>query len=593
MHKNDIGSSGLSQRQASHPPRCRSGLVGISALPAGLTVIIMICFTAFCPPMYIGVRGGEFSKIKPQVYEDFDALREEIAYLDDQHAPDDPEWNNYKTEVNKKIEEFKDKISSLDKDKHQSVKKLRQIAAKVGKIHKKMPLRLPSGPKGKSRFGAYYTTLKYDLQWDKLWKVKNHADVIVRFDKYDHRFVFWRGTSYIPCWATYDGAWYTNEFFERRGYLGGCDSMCEPMSDKQCRYSHPRIIETSNARVVIHWRYSPVDLNYKQPYRDPMTGWGDWCDEYYYIYPDSVGVRKATIHTSSPKDDWIEYQEGIVINQPGTIPEENINYDAVSFANLKGQSRTYRWTQEGGPKLEGLPEQPCIQVINFKNPYKPFTVVNPDGVKVNIYPDVHRDGKSSHFNWWNHWPVAQKKSDTTDATTPDRPSHSSLSHIRWKPYAIKGLDSTVRRPFRETWIMLHGMTSKPAVKLVRLAKSWLNAPELKLESRPGKTGCKGFISRGYDKTQRAYILKCEKTGKPSTLKMTLQAGKNSPVINPAFVIKNWGAKDADLKINGKKVTDNEHFRTGHRRNPLSSNLIVWIKYETTEPVTISLSPVRP
>ncbi|RKY09018.1 MAG: hypothetical protein DRP65_08330 [Planctomycetota bacterium] len=70
----------------------------------------------------------------------------------------------------------------------------------------------------------------------------SHADVVVRFDTGDHKFVFRRGTSYIPCWVTDTEIWYTNEFIERRGYHSpntkGC---CEPMSDKQCRYSHVRI----------------------------------------------------------------------------------------------------------------------------------------------------------------------------------------------------------------------------------------------------------------------------------------------------------------------------------------------------------------
>jgi len=540
-----------------------------------LTVILVICFIFVCLPAW----GSEISKAKEAVHKKFDSLRREIAYLDDQHEPDDIKWSNYKKDVDKKIGEFKEQIASLDEDEESSVEKLRQIEQKLSKIHKIMPLRLPSGPMGKGRFGAYYTTFKYDLEWDNLWKVSSHADVVVRFDMYEHRFVFWRGTSYIPCWATYDGAWYTNEFFERRGYLGGCDSMCEPMSDKQCRYSHPRIIESTNARVVVHWRYSPVDLNYKQPYRDPMTGWGDWCDEYYYIYPDSIGVRKATIHSGSPKDDWIEYQEGIVVNQPGTYPEDNINFDAVSLANLKGQSKTYRWTKKGGPDLEDPPEQPCIQVINFKNPYKPFTVVNPDGVEVDVYGG--QIGQS-HFNWWNHWPVAQEKSDTTEAATPDRPSHSSLTHIEWKSYCVKGID--------RTWIMLNGMTNKPAGELAELAKSWLNAPELKIKK--GFLGSTSFISEGYDKTQRAYILKCKKPGKPSTLKLTLQANKNSPVINPAFVINNWGLKGAALKINGKKVPRGKDFRIGLRRSPISSNLIVWMKCESSKPVAISLSPVK-
>jgi hypothetical protein len=454
--------------------------------------------------------------------------------------------------------------------------KLPAVENKSDALSTRQPLRLPSGPKGAGRFGAYYETLKYSPTWDKLWKVSRHADVVVRFNEFDHRFVFWRGTSYIPHWATYDGAWYTNEFFERRGHLGGCNSMCEPMSDKQCRYSHVRIVESNPARVVVHWRYSPIDLDYQHPYRDEMTGWGDWVDEYYTIYPDSIGVRKATIHTGSPAEHWIEYQEGIVVNQPGTIPEDNINFDAVSFANLKGESKTYVWTERGGPPLRGAPDQPCIQVINFKNPYKPFTVVNPDGVRIKVYGG---HGRNSYFNWWNHWPVAQEKSDTTEATSAVRPSHSSLTHIEWKQYSQEGSS--------RTWIMLHGMTNKPAGQLAPLAKSWLYAPELVLQE--GLSDAEA-ASEGYDPTQRAYVLKCRRPDKPSTLQLRLAAGEDSPVVNPAFVIKGWGRSGVSLKVNDKKIPKGKDFRFGHRTSLEGTDLVMWFKAESTKPLQISLAP---
>ncbi|HUT30485.1 MAG TPA: LamG-like jellyroll fold domain-containing protein [Sedimentisphaerales bacterium] len=447
-----------------------------------------------------------------------------------------------------------------------------QAQKKSDDLSEQTRLRLPSGPKGVGRFGAYYETLKYEPGWDSLWKIADDADVVVRFDEFDHRFVFWRGTSYIPCWATYDGAWYTNEFFERNAHLGDCSSMCEPMSDKQCRYSHVRVIESTDARVVVHWRYSPADLDYLQPYRDKMTGWGDWVDEYYTIYPDSVGVRKATIHTGSPLSHWIEYQEGIVVNQPGTIPEDNINFDAITFANLKGESKTYSW-ENGDPDLKNPPEKPCIQVINFKNRYKPFTVVDPDGVRTKVYGG---HAKNSHFNWWNHWPVAQEKSDTTVAESAVKPSHSSLTHIEWKQYTQEGLS--------RTWIMLHGMTNKPAAELAPLANSWLSAPWMRLKSG----ACR---AKGYDQTQRAYVLACEKVGRPSKVELTLDAREGSPVINPAFVIEDWGGAGVSLKVNGKKIDRGPNFRFGHHRTQQSSNLIVWFRAESTKPVVVSLSPV--
>ena len=516
--------------------------------------------------------GRDMGALRDSVRKKIEFVRAEIAYLDSEHGPDDQKWERHKKEANALIESCEQVLRSGP------IEKLTEMEKQIEQLNEKIPLRLPSGPKGSGRFGAYYEKLKYNPAWDKLWKISPHADVVVRFDEFDHRFVFWRGTSYIPCWATYDGAWYTNEFFERRGYLGGCNSMCEPMSDKQCRYSHVRILESNDARVVVHWRYSPIDLDYQHPYRDEMTGWGDWVDEYYTIYPDSVGVRKATIHTGSPQEDWIEYQEGIVINQPGTIPEENINYDAVTFANLKGESKTYVWTEDGGPRLRGAPEQACIQVINFKNPYKPFTVVNPDGVRIKTY---RGHGQNSHFNWWNHWPVAQEKSDTTEATSAVRASHSSLTHIEWKQYSQEGIS--------RTWIMLNGMTEKPAGGLVPLARSWLYAPELTLK----KTlfGESQFTSQGYDPTQRAYMLSCKKPHKPSKLELRLAASENSPVVNPAFVVQDWGRVGAALKVNGKTVKRGKDLRFGHRRRLEGTDLIVWLKAESAEPMTVSISPV--
>ena len=72
------------------------------------------------------------------------------------------------------------------------------------------------------------------------------------------------------------------------------------MSDKHNRYSHVRVIENHNARVVVHWRYALTDLFYTISSPDPMTGWGDWVDEYYYIYPDGVAVRHFAIHGVLP-----------------------------------------------------------------------------------------------------------------------------------------------------------------------------------------------------------------------------------------------------------------------------------------------------
>jgi len=118
---------------------------------------------------------------------------------------------------------------------------------------------------------------------------------------------------------------------------------------------------------------------------------------------------------------------------------------------------------------------------------------------------------------------------------------------------------------------------------VPLAKSWLYAPQLRL-----KKG--NFVSRGYDPTQRAWVLVCKAPGKPSRLSFELAASAESPVVNPAFVIEGWGDADASLTVNGKVRGRGSGFRLGHRRTVASSNLIVWFRHTSTGPVTVELTP---
>ena len=113
------------------------------------------------------------------------------------------------------------------------------------------------------------------------------------------RLVFWQGTNYVPAWVTGDGKWYTDEFMETWGE--GCPGAgdCEPMSDKQSRYSRASIIESSPARAIVHWRYSLADARtYLGGHPDPLTGWTDWGDETWTVYPDGVAIRKQELWSS-------------------------------------------------------------------------------------------------------------------------------------------------------------------------------------------------------------------------------------------------------------------------------------------------------
>jgi len=137
-------------------------------------------------------------------------------------------------------------------------------------------------------FGARYKTLKYHELWDNLWRTSDYADIVVKFDEMPVSVVYWRGPNYGPGWVTEKNLWMSDQSVEV-GTWCGCS---EHMSDKECRFAHVRLIENTNARVVVHWRYASVGIMYNFPNNHA------WTDEYHTIYPDGVAIRKVHYHAS-------------------------------------------------------------------------------------------------------------------------------------------------------------------------------------------------------------------------------------------------------------------------------------------------------
>jgi hypothetical protein len=130
---------------------------------------------------------------------------------------------------------------------------------------------LPAGPPGPGNFGAMYASLSYEPTWDRLRRLGPDSDVVVRFERSAMRLVFWQDNNFIPAWVTENGKWYTDEFLETWG--PGCPGAgdCEPMSDKQSRYSHAVIVGSSPARAILHWRYALAEArNYEGAHPTPL-----------------------------------------------------------------------------------------------------------------------------------------------------------------------------------------------------------------------------------------------------------------------------------------------------------------------------------
>ena len=104
----------------------------------------------------------------------------------------------------------------------------------------------------RAEFCAYYTKIHSGEAFEEFSRTGPEADIVVRDIGPDHgRFVFWRGSSYLPYFEAKGGKWFVPELTERQG-----DGPRE-RPDNVNTYSVARIIESSPTKVVIHWRYLP------------------------------------------------------------------------------------------------------------------------------------------------------------------------------------------------------------------------------------------------------------------------------------------------------------------------------------------------
>ena len=394
-------------------------------------------------------------------------------------------------------------------------------------------------------FGATYQTLKYHELWDNLWRPGACRDLVVRFDTQPGRVVFWQGTGFSAGWVTDNNKWMADQSWE----ISGPHGCSEHMADKRGRYNYCQLIENTDARVVIHWRYPAIDVGYV------FTGMNIWADETYTIYPDGVGVRCV----DCPGGEWQDTQ---FLSQPGTTCLDNMDLTAISVANLAGQSADLTWAMPNR-----VPDNPlkdaCIKRINFKSRWKIFAVYM-EGAEIGTWGanEQSKHTPDPFAGPWNHWPVGLNPSDGRYAVSDDRVTHAALG----------GASHTGN-------LILHGFTDQAVTTLVPLAKSWQHPPAI-----AGASGCE---SKGYDASQRAYVI----TATGAQLSFTVQGSADQPVHNPCFVIDHWDADTvAHLSINDQPVTPGKSCRQGIVRDTEGrQSLVIWLELESAAAAKLAVS----
>jgi hypothetical protein len=131
--------------------------------------------------------------------------------------------------------------------------------------------------------------------------------------------------------------------------------------------------------------------------------------------------------------------------------------------------------------------------------------------------------------------------------------------------------------------MLQGMTPKGAAGIVAMARSWLRAPKLDILSNAYQGG-------GYDQAERAYVIERNIPSQKASLEFTIRADKGSPLLNPAFMVRNWGKQKAQLTIDGRKIPAGKNYRQGIVSRPDGEDLVIWLRLENDKPMSFKLEP---
>lgn len=431
------------------------------------------------------------------------------------------------------------------------------------------PRKLPTIENHPGRFGAYYTKLKYYPGWDDLWPVDQDPDIVVTFKESPIKLVFWRGIRYGASWVSENENWMSDQSVEAWGTGDNDNEGCyEHMQDRHCRYSHVRIIENTEARVVVHWRYAPTSAYLNTWNVDPKTGWECWIDEYYYIYPDATAIRKVSWKTGSlgyPR----QFQETLALLSPGQKISDLLEIDNALVSDYNGNKSKQSFVESPKPLDWEDTKDFTIQQYQFKSDNKPFICFEP-GNKMNL-----RDGRLSGYDkagGCNHFPVGQARCDGRTTRTDDRPSHATSFPIS---------DPVLHeKDGRSWWNGLYGMNDMDLDEIVDFGRSWAYAGEIEVS--------KGFESLGYDTSERCYLIQglgLKAYGLSESLSIKLMGTSDSPVNNPAFYVKDWNGELPVIYVDGKLFSE---AKIGLKYELDGTDLIVFLPLQETKDVNVKI-----
>ncbi len=431
-------------------------------------------------------------------------------------------------------------------------------------FHKRIPTmlvhKLPAWPS----FGATETLLRYDapisirdpksgalttMPYDRGW-VPKLKDIVVSLPN-GSRFVFWRGASYVPFWASRYNTALCYEWAETGPLPDGFVDCVEPLMDKELRYGRVEIIESTPARVHVRWTYQSTDFQYKV--------WGDLATEDFYFYPDGFGTRVLTLKTGLEAD--YELSEFIILAPQDAYPFDVLASNMVEAISLDGEKRefTFPFTQPADAPVRKPFNAAALWRVRL-NKRDPVTAIYFNATDETVPPCVFGAFQDkgqivTPAYWGSHWPLARGM--TTGGAIDERihvaPSHNSLmSWARARPTPLvtatmPSIDTLGRSRIMRTqqWAWLIGMSEAPDAALIARARSFSVPPSLEIKGAR-------YTTDSYALARRAMRLDVEDDHLTITFKPSF------PCVNPVFELANVPGTLRRITLDGRKLSDEEY-----------------------------------
>ena len=399
-------------------------------------------------------------------------------------------------------------------------------------------------------FGASYKTLSHQEIWDRMWRLSDFENIVVKFNNNPASIVYWHGANYAASYVTDNNRWMadqSSEIFTKHG----CS---EHMADKQGRHSYARVIENSDARVIIHWRYPCVDVAYI------CTDRRNWTDEYHTIYPDGTAIRKVVFNNDEPPG----FQDIQFFTNPGETALDVVHQNAMTVANTRGDILELQWEKPNKNPEQKLKDA-TIEWLNSKSEYKVYAIYQ--GGEITTWGEFEQSQYTDDpfAGPWNHWPVSLLPSDGRFAVAHDRVTHFALG-------------ANDQAPMHGSMVH-YGFTKNKIDSLIPLAKYWQNPPQLKKVV--------GGTSKGFAKEEKAYYFNDIES---NSLSFSIEANSDSPLINPVLVLENCEVNSPEIKLNGKILKPGDRLKTGKEYDVNGiAKTVIWMKFTTSKPANIEIT----